>query len=133
MATSPAVREQVETYARMTPSQIALALAALSRALQKLSDDLEPLEKDSVEKREAYTLEYAKTFLDQDGPVEEKKQRTLYLTHDHRLAAELAESLVKMHEQQINTLKKRMDIARSAAALVRAEWELEQAQHSIRR
>lgn len=133
MSDKVAVRAQVETYGSMTPSQIALALAALSRALQQLTDDLEPLEKAAVEAREAQILAHAKTFLDQDGTVEDRKQRTIYLTHDVRLTAELAETMVKMHEQQINTLKKRMDIARSAAALVRAEWELQNVSQGGRR
>lgn len=125
MGDKVAVREQVETYGSMTPSQIALAMAALARALQKMQDDQEPLERDAVEKREAYTLEYSKRFLAEEGNNEEKKQATIRATHTERLAAELAETLVKMHIAQINTLRKRIDIARSAAALVRAEWELQ--------
>lgn len=118
------VRKQAETYRELSPNQVALALAALSRDLEQLSAEQEPLETDAVKKREAYTLSYAKIFLREEGNNEERKQATLQRTHEERLAAELAETLVKMHIQKINTLRKRIDIARSAAALVRAEWEL---------
>lgn len=118
------VRKQAETYRELSPNQVALALAALSRDLEQLSAEQGPLETDAVEKREAYTLSYAKIFLREEGNNEERKQATLQRTHEERLAAELAETLVKMHIQKINTLRKRIDIARSAAALVRAEWEL---------
>lgn len=124
MANQPEVRKQAETYREMSPNQVALALAALSRDLDILSKEQAPLEEDAVRKREAYTLEYAKTFLAEEGNNEERKQATLQRTHNTRLDAELAETLVRMHIQTINTLRKRIDIARSAAALVRAEWEL---------
>lgn len=118
------VRKQLETYQDMSPTQIALALSRLSRALEDLSQEQGPLEKDAVEKRETYILEYAKIFLGEEGNNEERKQATLRRTHDIRLAAELAETLVKMHIQKISTLRKRIDIARSASALVRAEIDL---------
>lgn len=133
MADKVEVRAQVEQYKSMSPSQIALALAALSRALEKLQNDQEPLEEDAVHKREAYTLEYSTTFLAAEGNNEERKQYTTWKTHDTRLAAELAETLVKMHIAQINTLRKRIDVARSAAALVRAEWELMNVNQGSRR
>lgn len=127
MADKTEVRKQAQTYREMSPTQVALALAALSRDLERLAQEQSPLETDAVEKREAYTLEYAKIFLAEEGNNEERKQATLQRTHETRLAAELAETLVRMHIAQINTLRKRIDIARSAAALVRAEWELMQA------
>lgn len=133
MADKVAVRDQMEQYREMSPNQVALALAALSRALERMQNEQEPLETDAVQKREAYTLEYAKVFLGEEGNNEERKQATIRRTHDLRLAAELAETLVKMHIAQINTLRKRIDIARSAAALVRAEWELQNVNQGHRR
>lgn len=131
--TTPDVRVQVEQYRELSPTQVALELAHLSRQLQKLSDDQRPLEDDAVQAREAYTLAYAKRFMEEEGNNEERKQATIKMTHDLRIAAELAEVLVKMHIQQVNTLKKRIDIARSAAALVRAEWEIIQEEQRINR
>ena len=121
------VREKVAEYGQMSPSQIALALAHLSRELQRLQDEQEPLETSAVQAREKFTLEYSKAWLAASGNNEEKKQRATYSTHQDRLEAETAEVLVKMHVGQVATLRKRVEIARSAAALVRAEWELMQA------
>ena len=130
---TPEVRKQMESYSGMTPSQIALALAKLSRALEHLQNEQDPLERDAVEKREEYTLEYGKAFLRGEGNNEERKQEALIKTHELRLAAELAETMVKMHIAQVATLRKRIDIARSAAALVRAEWELDNVNRGGRR
>lgn len=118
------VQAQLEHYRELTPTQVAFALADLARALDKLSNEQGPLEEKAVHAREDYTKEYAKTFLGEEGNNEERKQATLLRTYEKRLAAELAETEVKMHIQRINTLRKRIDIARSAAALVRAEYDL---------
>lgn len=128
-----AVRDQVEKYREMSPNQVALAMASLSRALQALQDEQKPLEEAAVEAREAYTKVYARTFLGEEGNNEERKQATLLRTSEERLAAELAETRVKMHIADINTLRKRIDIARSAAALVRAEWEITNVNQGHRR
>jgi hypothetical protein len=108
----------------LTPNQVALNLAQLARDLQKLSDEMDELEVTAVTAGEDYTREYAKAFLDEDGPVETKKQKTLWVTRDFRLAAEIAETMVKAHKRKIDVLKVRIDVGRSAAALVRAESEL---------
>lgn len=133
MSDKTEVRKQAETYRELSPNQVALALAALSRELEHLAAAQAPLEEDAVTKREEYTVEYGKIFLAEEGNNEERKQATLIRTHDLRLAAELAETMVRMHIQQINTLRKRIDIARSAAALVRAEWELMNVRNDTRR
>jgi hypothetical protein len=105
----------------LTPNGVTLQLLELARQMQKLSDDLDELEIEAVTKAEDYTREYAKTYLDQSGPVEERKQRTLWLTQDVRLARDIADTMVKAHARKIKTLQTRIDIGRSAAALVRAE------------
>jgi hypothetical protein len=124
MADSKAIQDQLEQYREMSPNQIALAMASLSRALNTLAEEQEPLERAAVEAKEHYTKEYAKLFLEAEGNNEERKQQVLWKTSELRLASELADTQVKMHIVRINTLRKRIDIARSAAALVRAEWEL---------
>ena len=106
------------------PNQVVLNLLSLSREMQKLSDELDGLEENAVRRKEAYTLAYAKTFLGADGAVEIRKQHTLLETHQERLDADLAETLVRAHKRKIDTLRVRIDVGRSAAALVRAEAEL---------
>ena len=108
------------------PNQVVLNLMALSRQMQKLSDELDGLEDNAVRRKEAYTLAYAKTFMatDTTKTQETRKQETLYITHQERLDADLAETLVRAHKRKIDTLRVRIDVGRSAAALVRAEAEL---------
>lgn len=108
----------------LDPNQVVLNLLSLSRSMQQLSDELDDLEKHAVEAKEEYTLAYAKSFLSNGGSVEVRKQQSLLDTSDERLAAELAETLVRAHKRKIDTLRVRIDVGRSAAALVRAESEL---------
>lgn len=105
-------------------NRVVLNLLELSRQLQLLSDELDGLEERAVNAKEEYTVAYAKTFLASGGSVEVRKQTTLLATSEERLQAELAETLVKAHVRKIATLKVRIDVGRSAAALVRAESEL---------
>lgn len=104
-------------------NQVVLNLMSLSRSMQDLSDELDDLEKNAVESKEEYTLAYAKAFLSNSGAVEVRKQQTLLDTAQERLKADLSETLVKAHKRKIDTLRIRIDVGRSAAALVRAESE----------
>lgn len=106
------------------PHKVKLYLLKLSQVLQTLSDELDELERTAVESKEEYTVAYATAFLRNSGSVEVRKQQTLLDTKDERLKAELAEVMVKAHKRKIDTLRVRIDVGRSAAALVRAESEL---------
>lgn len=108
----------------INPNTVVLLLSRLARELRKLSDEMDELELQAVTAKEQYTVEYAKTFLDQDGPVAQKEQKTLWLTHDIRLARDIAAQMVVAHKRKMDTLKTRIDVARSAAALVRMEADL---------
>lgn len=108
----------------VSPSQVVLKLMELSRQLQKLSEELDGVERDAVEAKEVYTVEYARKFLENTGAVEVRKQQTLLDTSDVRLQADIAEQMVRAHKRKIDTLRTRIDIGRSTAALVRAEAEL---------
>lgn len=108
----------------LDPNQVVLNLMNLSREMQKLSDALDQLEVDAVEARENYTVEFARHFLEAKGAMDIRKQQALLDTSDARLAADIAETFVKSHVRKIATLRVRIDVGRSAAALVRAESEL---------
>lgn len=108
----------------ITPTKVVLLLSALARELRKLADEMDELEMASVHAKEDYTRAYAKQYLDESGSVEDKKQRTLWKTQDERLAQEIAETMVKAHARKMRTLEKRIEVARSAAALVRMEADL---------
>lgn len=108
----------------MSPNEVVLQLLARGRELQTLSDQLDSLETEAVEAKEVYTVEYARHFLNSTGSNEVRKQKTLLDTSEERLNADIAEAKVKAQRNQIATLKVRIDIGRSAAALVRAEADL---------
>ena len=111
----------------ITPIAVVQNLLELARQLQDLSTGLNELETAAVEKREDYTLALAKSFLSAQGAMELRKQQAIVDTHDQRLAAETAEALVRGRKRQLDTLKVRIDVGRSAQAALRAEIDLERA------
>ena len=109
----------------LTPNQVVSGLLALSRELADFTDDLDRVERDAVNAREDYTLALAKAELKADGEtVGERKAQAIVATHEERIAAELAEALVRGRKRQIDTIKVRIDVGRSAAAALRAEISL---------
>jgi len=109
---------------KLNSNDIVLLMSRLARELRKLGDEMDELEMNAIHAKEDYTRAYAKGFLDESGSVEERKQRTLWKTQDERLAEDIAEALVKAHARKMRTLEKRIEVARSAAALVRMEADL---------
>lgn len=109
----------------VTPLTVTQNLLQLARELADLSSGLNDLEQTAVEKREDYTLALSKAYLCAEGPVEQRKHEAIVATHAERLSAETAEALVRGRKRQLDTLKVRIDVGRSAAAALRAEIDLE--------
>lgn len=108
----------------LTPTSVVTNLLTLARELAELAKGLEQLEIDAVNAREDLTLAAAQAFLSADGPVDVRKNVALVATHDVRLVAETAEALVRGRKRQLDSLKVRIDVGRSAAAALRAEIDL---------
>lgn len=108
----------------LTPNGVVNGLLELARELAALSKDLDQLEANAVNAREDFTLAHARAYLSAEGPVETRKAIAITETHGERLAAELAEALVKGRKRQLDSLKVRIDVGRSAAAALRAEMDL---------
>jgi hypothetical protein len=108
----------------LTPNSVVSGLLELSRELAELVKDLDQLEIDAVNSREDLTLASAKSFLSAEGPVETRKAIAITETHNERLVAETAEALVRGRKRQLDTLRVRIDVGRSAAAALRAEIDL---------
>jgi hypothetical protein len=108
----------------LTPNSVVHGLIDLSRQLDKLTDGLGQLDRESVEAREDYVLAYAKAFLASEGTVDERKQRTLLTTHAERKRAEGADAAVRQRKEQIWAVKTRIEVGRTAGAVVRSEMEL---------
>ena len=109
----------------ITPNDVVSGLLNLARELAELSTGLEKLERDAVESREDFTLTYSTAYLKADGTVEERKHRAVMQTSDERIKADLAEALVRGRKRQLDTLRVRIDVGRSAAAALRAEMNLQ--------
>lgn len=110
----------------LTPNAVVTNLLELARELAKLSAGLDELEADVVNKREDYTRALARAELSAEGDtVGERHAKALLATGDERLAAELAEALVRGRKRQLDSLKVRIDVGRSAAAALRAEMDLD--------
>lgn len=108
----------------LTPNGVVSGLLKLSQELAELAKDLDNLEADAVNAREDHTLAYARAFLSSEGAMELRKHQATVDTHHERLAAETAEALVRGRKRQIDTLRVRIDVGRSAAAALRAEMSL---------
>lgn len=108
----------------LTPNLVVASLLELSRELAELSKDLDQLEADAANSREDYTLALSKAFLSAEGAMDLRKHQSIVDTHAERLVAETAEALVRGRKRQIDSIKVRIDVGRSAAAALRAEMSL---------
>lgn len=108
----------------LTPNSVVSGLMRLSQELADLAKDLDQLEIDAVNAREDLTLALAKEFLSAEGPVDYRKNVAIAETSALRLVAETAEALVRGRKRQLDTLRVRIDVGRSAAAALRAEMAL---------
>lgn len=108
----------------LTPNAVVSGLLDLSRELADLSKDLDKLEIDAVNSKEDLTLALAQAYLKAEGPVETRKYIAITETHDLRLVAETAEAVIRGRKRQIDSLRVRIDVGRSAAAALRAEMDL---------
>ncbi|HXH77151.1 hypothetical protein [Nocardioides sp.] len=105
----------------LTPNDVALALARLGRDLEACVRSLDHADRESVHKREDFTLALSRAFLATEGPMDMRKHRSIVDTHTERLAAEVAEQIVWGLRRQVDSIKVRIDIGRSVGTALRAE------------
>lgn len=114
-----------------TSQQIDDHLGALSRQLEAIEIELlgnmvkegtgSGAEVVAVIAREDHTMAYAKAFLRSTGPMDVRKQEAILETHDERIAAELAEQVVRGLRTRMKTIQSRIDTGRTRSANVRSE------------
>lgn len=109
---------------QLTPNGVVQQLLPLARELAELSEGLDQLEIDAVNAREDYVMAHAKAFLGAEGAMDIRRYTAVEATHHERLAAETAEALVRGRKRQLETLRVRVEVGRSAAAALRAEIAL---------
>lgn len=107
-----------------TANDVALHLASLARDLDAAVRTLNTADADSVRRREDFTLAYARAFLRSEGAMEVRKQIATEQTSAERLAAEVADQIVRGLRRQVDALRIRIDVGRSLGAAVRAEAAL---------
>lgn len=107
-----------------TATEVALNLARLARELDQAVRSLEAADRDAVEKRAAFDLAFSRAFIGEQGSVDQRKHLATVATHDQRLAADVADAVVRHLRRQIDATKVRIDVGRSYGAAVRAEIAL---------
>lgn len=108
----------------LNPQTVYDALQELTRQHRSAGDELDKLEMELVNKREDYTLAYSTAFMKADGSIEARKHIATLATSVERVEADKTEALVRGKKRHIDTLRLRIDVTRTAGALVRAEMEL---------
>lgn len=108
----------------LTPNGVVQQLLSLARELAELSEGMDQLEIDAVNAREDFTMAHAQAFLGAEGAMDIRRYTAVEATHHERLAAETAEALVRGRKRQLDTLRVRVEVGRSAAAALRAEMSL---------
>ncbi len=108
-----------------TPTDVALHLASLARDLDTTVKQLESADRDLVEKRGAHDLAFSRAFLAAEGSVDRRKHVAAVQTHDARMAADVADALVRHLRRRVDAIKTRIDVGRSYSAAIRAELSLE--------
>lgn len=96
-------------------------LASLALELNAKVEQIRAAERDLVDKRGAADLAYAKAFLDAEGSVDARKHQAVLRTHQQRMEADVADTVVRHLRREIDALRVRIDVGRSYGAAIRAE------------
>ncbi len=107
-----------------TPTEVAQQLARLARELDQTVRALELADRDATEKRAAADLAFSRAFIGEAGSVDARKHAAVVATHDQRLAADVADAVVRHLRRQMDSLKIRVDVGRSFGAALRTELTL---------
>jgi len=111
----------------MTPNEVVIQLSKLARELDEVVRLLHGVDLDATEKRAAADLAYSRSYMAAEGSIDARKHQAEIATHEQRLAADVAEVLVRHLRRRIDAIKTRIDVGRSYGAAVRAELNLAQA------
>lgn len=109
---------------QLTPNQVAKNLAELARELDRTIRAMEHAERDAVEKRGAFDLAYSRAFLAAEGSMDLRKHQAVLTTHDKRMAADVADALVRHLRRQVDAVKVRVEVGRSVNSAIKTEMNL---------
>ena len=105
----------------ITPNSAVLELTRLSRQLDEAGFKIRPAERESVNARHHFTVEFQKAFLAAEGSVQARQAQATIDTAELRVAAELAEAEVRILKSDIRILETRIEVGRSVVGVLRAE------------
>lgn len=106
-----------------TPTQVALRLAQLDRALDTGLAELDDADEKAVRARQRYEVTEARAFLDAEASnAETKKRLALLAAADAKLDVEIADLLVRKLKRSQEKLSKQVNIAQSMGTAVRQQW-----------
>jgi hypothetical protein len=107
----------------LTPNQVVLRLAELSRLLDGAQSELVRADEAAVRARQRHEVAYARAILTADaGNAEQRKATALLATETIRLDAEIADQIVRGLRTRLAVLRDQVEIGRSLSAAVRSEW-----------
>ncbi len=109
---------------QMTPNQVAMHLASLARDLDVTVQQLKVADLDLVEKRAAADLAMSRAFLSAEGSMDIRKHKAVEQTHEKRLAADVADALVRHLRRQADAIKVRVECGRSMNSALKTEMNL---------
>lgn len=105
-------------------AEITRTLGQLSKDLWHCIEALEQADMDATEKNHVADLSYSRAFLNAEGPVEVRKHTALVATADQRMAADVADALVRNLVRRMKGLEKRVEVGRSTSSWHKAELSL---------
>jgi hypothetical protein len=105
-------------------TDVALQLGRLARELDDTVRALEMADMDATEKRAAADLAFSRAFIGEIGSVDHRKHCAVISTNDQRLAADIADAVVRHLRRNLDAIKTRIDVGRSYGAALRAEIAL---------
>jgi hypothetical protein len=105
-------------------NDVVLHLLTLSRQLDQTTSELNTADTAAVYAREDAKLAESTAFLSADGPMDIRKHTSIVATHEVRLAAEVADAMVRGLQRTVRSLQSRIDVGRTYGATIRSEIQL---------
>lgn len=106
----------------MNENSITRRLLEIETLLEKAVDEVARLDEAHVRAKQAFEVSFARAFLTSEHTSDGKRRAEATLqAADEKLAAELAERVLRSCNQRIRKLEKQLSIAQSIGAIARAE------------
>lgn len=111
----------------MNPEQLRVIqrLGEVSRLLDAATDELAELDEAAVQAKQAFEVEYARSFIKAEGAIDLRKHVATVATADARLAYELAYAKHRACKERMNTLRNQLSTGQTVSAALRHQFAAE--------